>query len=146
MMEGKEAPDFSLVASNGNNIRLVALRPSWVLLVFYPVNGSPTCNRQLDDLSAAGEDLFRRGIRVFGVNTASAEKQKAYCERRQLTFPILSDPGGKVAKLFCCKFRLFSLNRRTVVLVNPEGQVSFYRRGTPSLSEILSAIPASSAA
>ena len=135
-MLGSSAPDFSLLASNGNNIRLSSLRPHWVILVFYPINNSPTCNRQLDELSAGGDELFRRGARIFGVNTASVEKQKAYCEKRQLTFPILSDPGGQVARQFRCRFGFFSLNRRTVVVIDPEGKIVFYRRGAPSLSEV----------
>lgn len=136
-MIGEAAPDFELTASNGNTIRLSSLRSSYVLLIFYPKNDSPTCNRQLDDMSISGEDFFRRGVRLFGVNTAKVEKQQAYCERRQLSFPILSDPGGVVARLYNCRSRLFPVNRRTVVLVDPQGKICFFERGAPSAERVL---------
>ena len=139
-MLGQVAPDFSLLASNGNTIRLSSLRPNYVLLIFYPHNDSPTCNRQLDDVSLKGEEFFRRGVRVFGVNTAKVEKQQAYCERRELTFPILSDPGGEVARQYQAKWPCFPLIRRTVVLIGPDGTILFYWRGTPSAESILSSI------
>ena len=139
-MIGNPAPDFSLTASNGNLIKLSALRPNFVLLVFYPKNGSPTCNRQLDDLSLCAEEFFRKGVRVFGVNTATVDKQQIYCERRELTFPILSDPGGEVAKSFGAKWAGLPVIRRTVLLVGPDGRMLYYSRGAPSAKSILSLV------
>ena len=140
-MQGQPAPDFTLMASNGKVITLAQLKPAFVVLVFYPANNTPTCNRQLDTFNVNLGRFLQLNTVVFGINTAKLEKQRAYCARRRLEFPILSDPGGGVAKRFhaYCGWWL-PINRRTVVVVDPEGQVCFHKRGLPTIEEIEAAI------
>lgn len=80
--------------------------------------------------------------RVFGVNTASVEKQKEYCLRRRLEFPILSDPGGKVARLYGATLFGLPLISRTVAVIDPTGIFIFHKRSNspPPNSEMLEAI------
>jgi thioredoxin-dependent peroxiredoxin len=134
------APDFSLEASIGQNVTLADLRGSFVILIFYPANDTPTCNRQLDEMSIGAEKLLHYNVRVFGVNTASAEKAKEFCLRRRLEFPILSDPGGRVARKYGAQMSWLAFNKRTVVGIDPNGTIVFYERGTPSPEHILQAI------
>ncbi len=139
-MLGKKAPDFSLESSNGLSVSLDQLRGSFVVLIFYPANDTPTCDRQLAEANLNLQEFLQSNARVFGVNTASTAKQKEYCQRKRLEFPILSDPGGRVARQFKAHTWWLPLNRRTVVVVNPQGNICFYKRGFPTAEEILSAI------
>lgn len=139
-MLNQPAPEFSLTASNGKQIHLRDLRRSFVLLVFYPLNDSPTCNCQLSQFSVNMPAFLEANTVVFGVNTAPVNRQREYCTRRQLEFPILSDPGGRVARTYRAQFRWLPFTRRTVVVVDPEGTICFYQRGTPSPEAILDLI------
>ncbi len=134
------APDFSLAASTGFDISLNDLRGSFVILIFYPANDTPTCTRQLDELSISAEILLEHNTRVFGVNTASAEKAKDFCIRRRLQFPILSDTGGRVARSYGAQMSWLPWNKRTVIVIDPQGKIIFYERGTPAPEKILQAI------
>jgi peroxiredoxin Q/BCP len=134
------APEFSLESSTGHSVTLADLPGMFVILIFYPANDTPTCNRQLDEFSISAEKLLEFNVRVFGVNTASAEKAKEFCLRRRLEFPILSDPGGRVARKYGAQMSWLAWNKRTVVVIDPAGKIIFYERGTPSPEHILQAI------
>ena len=134
------APNFSLMASSGKLITLRDLVGQFVVLIFYPVNDSPTCNKQLDDFNLNLDEYVNFGVRVFGVNTAPVDKQRRYCVKRKLDFPILSDPGGVVAKTYGAYRWFFPVNKRTLVVVDPKGLICLYERGIPSADRILAAI------
>lgn len=136
------APLFTLYASTGREIRLADLKNAYVVLIFYPSNDSPTCNQQLSETNIALQEYISVPAQVFGVNTAPPEKHKAYCTRRNLEFPILSDPSGQVAKAYKAKFPLLPIIRRTVVAIDPDGIIFFYRRGFPPKDMVLNALRA----
>jgi peroxiredoxin len=140
IMLNTQAPDFSLEASNGQWVNLQDLKGSFVVLIFYPLNDSPTCNRQLKDVELNIQEFLLANTRVFGVNTASVEKQRAYCTRKRLQFPILSDPGGKIAKKYKAHMLWMPFNLRTVVVIDPEGTICFYRRGVPDMNDVIETI------
>ena len=139
-MLNETAPDFALEATNGEQVKLSSLKGAFVVLVFYPANDTPTCNAQLAEMSLSAQELLARNALVFGVNTASASRSGDYCLRKRLSFPILSDPGGAVARQYKAFTGWIGLNRRTVVVVSPEGSICFYEKGKPPASKILAVI------
>ncbi len=134
------APDFTLQSSTGERISLSELAGDYVVLVFYPKNDTPVCNRQLTDFSDALADLNALGCRVFGINPASAQKHQDFCARKALHFPLLSDPGGEVAKLYKAYMGWLPINKRTVVVIDPSQKICFYERGTPRPEKIANLI------
>jgi peroxiredoxin Q/BCP len=139
-MLNQKAPDFSLEASNGQQISLKDLSGTFVVLIFYPLTDSPTCNKQLADAELNLQQFLAANAAVFGINTAPVEKQRAYCTRKRLSFPILSDPGGKVAKLYKAHMLWMPFNLRTVVVVDPTGNICYWKRGFPRADELIDAI------
>ena len=140
-MLNSKAPDFMLESSTGQKVRLSDFEGSFVVLVFYPANETPVCNLQLDEMNINLEQFLTHNARVFGVNTANADKAKTYCERRRLQFPILSDPGAKVAKQYGAQLKwLPMVIKRTVVAIDPKGEVCYYQHGKPDPQEVLEAI------
>jgi peroxiredoxin Q/BCP len=136
------APDFSLESTIGQPISNADLKGAFAVLIFYPANDTPTCNKQLSDADLELSSFMSVNARVFGINTAGIEKQKEYCVRRRISFPILSDPGGKVAKLYGAKLFGLPLIIRTVVVIDPNGSNVYHKRGNnpPPPAEILEAI------
>lgn len=139
MLETK-APEFSLAASTGQEISLADLAGSFVVLIFYPANDTPVCDRQLKEASLSMKEFLAANARVFGVNTAGVAKQRDYCTRKKLEYPILSDPGGRVARSYKATQGWLPFNKRTVVIVDPEGIICFYERGLPTAEQILESI------
>lgn len=46
----------------------------------------------------AFEELTEKKVTVFGVSTDSVEKQKEFVDKNKLTYSLIADPEGKVAK------------------------------------------------
>lgn len=135
-MLNSPAPEFALESSTGQSIRLQDMLGTFVVLIFYPMNDTPICNRQLGELSVRAGDLIEWNARIFGVNTAAADKHREYCARKQLNFPILSDPGGATAKKYNAWMGWLPIAKRTVVVIDPSGTICYYQRGAPAAQEI----------
>lgn len=78
------------------------------------------------------------GALVFGVNGNTAEAHRAYCDKFQFGFPLLSDEGLEVSKAY--KAEKGGGIKRTVVVIAPDGNVKYHKAGMPTDDEILAAL------
>ena len=97
---GDEAPDFALPAATGEAFRLSALRGRKVVLFFYPLNESPGCIAQVCGFRDAYEELVTAGAEVVGINNDTVASHRRFAEHRSLPFPLVSDPGNAVRRLY----------------------------------------------
>jgi peroxiredoxin Q/BCP len=140
---GQDAPDFALQDESGKDVRLNDYRgTSAVVLMFYPADETPGCTKQM---CAARDDYDKyqdAGIAVFGVNPANAARHQKFVAKHGLRTPLLVDEGAKVARAYDALMPIPVLNiiNRTVVGIDREGKVAFYKRGMPSTSEIIGAM------
>jgi peroxiredoxin Q/BCP len=116
--------------------------------MFYPADSTPGCTRQL---CAARDDYERyraAGVEVFGVNAGSEAAHRKFAEQHSLRTPLLLDDGARVARAYdaLMPIPLLSIINRTVVGIGRDGNVRFYRRGTPSTDSILAAMADDAAA
>ncbi len=97
---GDRAPDFSLLDSNGKQVKLSDFRGSEVALYFYPEDDTPGCTKEAcafrDDMAQFRE----KGVIVLGVSPDSAESHRKFAEKYSLPFQLLSDMGHKVAERY----------------------------------------------
>lgn len=97
------APDFELNDPSGKTFKLSeALKKGPVILAFYRGGWCPFCNKQLHDLQAHLDQFKKLGAELVAISPQSPEKTEWTETKNQLTFTVLSDPGGVVAK----KYRL----------------------------------------
>jgi peroxiredoxin Q/BCP len=135
---GAEAPPFRLAASDGSSVELAAvLRAGPALLLFYPGNDTPGCNRQLGTVREEIGRYRMAGVRPFGVNPATPEAHREYAERLELPFLLLSDPGLTVARRYHAVRPDAAEIDRTVYLVGRDGRVIFSARGAPGADIVL---------
>jgi peroxiredoxin Q/BCP len=137
-MIGQAAPEFALVANDGKIYALKDYSGRNVVLVFYPMNNTPGCNKQLSALRDDQDKFDRANVQIFGVNPAPTDAHQKFCNGFGFRFPILSDPELKVAKAYGAEKG--GGNRRTVVVVGPDGNVLFHRYGMPTDDDILDAL------
>jgi peroxiredoxin Q/BCP len=135
---GKPAPAFALKAGDGKTYRLEDCAGKPVVLIFYPVDNTPGCSKQLSALRDDQDKFDRAGAVIFGVNPAGEDSHRKFCDGFGFRFPLLSDPELRVAQAYGAARG--SYNRRTVVVIGPDGRIKFHRYGMPTDDEILEAL------
>jgi len=75
---------------------------------------------------------------VYGVNPAPASSHARFAEKLSLPFPLLVDPGGRIARVYRSGF--WRIVRRTVYVISPEGTIAAAWRGDPPVDALLRAL------
>ena len=97
---GEPAPDFTLVAHNGENLSLASLRGAKVLLWFFVEANTPGCTLEGRGFRDHQSYFDENNIRVVGVSFDSPEDNAAFARRHDFGFPLLSDANHAVAIAF----------------------------------------------
>ena len=123
---GSPAPDFTLRDETGAQVSLSDFRGRRVVLVFYPMAFSPTCTRELQDLTATAARYEAENAEVIGISVDSHWTLAAYKRDEQLSARLLADfhPKGEVARLYGAWFEPAGFASRTTVVVDGEGRVA----------------------
>src|SRR6266478_9706641 len=97
---GATIVDFTLPDTSGANHSLASLKgKNGAVLIFIAVQ-CPVSNAYNERMEKLAQDYKARGISVIGINannTENASVVKAHATEKHLTFPILKDPGNKIA-------------------------------------------------
>jgi peroxiredoxin Q/BCP len=106
------------------------------------MDNTPGCTAQLCRARDDAARYAETGVTVYGVNNGGAASHRRFIEEHGLTAPLLIDDNLQVATAYDAVISLGLLRfiNRTVVGVASDGKVVFYKRGTPSTDEILSAV------
>jgi thioredoxin-dependent peroxiredoxin len=135
---GSIAPDFSLVSEKGDTVHLAGFQGKKnVVLIFYPGDQTPGCTKQLCAIRDDYSQFEQKNAVVYGVNPAGKESHQKFIDKQHYQFSLLIDEGQKVAKLYGAKGLMV---KRTVVVIDKEGKIAYYKQGMPPNSEILAAI------
>jgi len=100
---GVEAPDFSLRDQNNQEVRLSNFRGRRnVLLVFYPLAFTGTCQGELCSVRDNIGDFVSDTVQVLTVSVDSPYSHKVWAEQEGYDFPLLADfwPHGAVAQAY----------------------------------------------
>lgn len=96
--EGEIAPEFTLPTGDGGSVSLHDYRGKQpVIVYFYPKDDTTGCTAEAcsfrDNLGA----LARQGVAVLGISPDSVTSHAKFAKKFNLTYPLLSDEGHKVA-------------------------------------------------
>jgi peroxiredoxin len=113
-LEGRSLPDLALAATSGGLLELRGLGSDGTAILFiYPMTGKPgeplppgwdliPGARGCTPQSCAFRDLHgefaERGVTVTGLSAQSPQDQLEFAERVHLPFPLVSDPGHRLAE------------------------------------------------
>jgi peroxiredoxin Q/BCP len=121
---GDKAPDFTLPSQTGDNVTLSQFfAKKNVVLYFYPKDESPGCTREACSFRDSYELFTDLGAEVIGVSADSVESHKAFAERHNLPFTLLSDVDNKVRKLYGVASTLGIIPGRVTFIIDKQGVV-----------------------
>jgi peroxiredoxin len=128
---GRPAPDYAAVTLDGDSVSLASLRGEAVLLNIW-ATWCPPCRKEMPDLQALHEEFGPRGLKVVGVSIDAAgsdEQVREFLDDYGITYPILRDPGERVATAFATQ------GVPVTVLIDPDGTVVWRRLGPVSMED-----------
>lgn len=99
------APDFALKTPEGETIRLSDLRGQPVLVNLW-ATWCPPCRAEMQTLETVYNDYKDQGFTVLAVNMTSQDDPELiipFVSERGLTYPILLDETGEVARAYQMK-------------------------------------------
>ncbi len=121
---GDQAPDFSLPSVQKKNIRLSEiLGHKIVVLYFYPGDFTSGCTVEscaFRDHYAGFKDL---GAEVYGISRDDLATHRAFTDAFSLPFDLLSDPDGKVHKLYGIGKRYAFFKNRVTFVIGSDGVI-----------------------
>ena len=121
---GDEAPDFELKSQNNENVALSQFRGKKnVVLYFYPKDESPGCTREACTFRDSYELFTDLGAEVIGVSADTVESHKAFAERHNLPFTLLSDLNNTVRKLYGATSTFGLIPGRVTFVIDKKGIV-----------------------
>lgn len=100
LTEGTPAPDFTLPASNGENVSLSDFKGRQVVLYFYPRDNTPGCTTQACSFRDHISTIEDKGAIVLGVSRDSLKSHQKFIEKFNLPFLLLSDENEEVCKRY----------------------------------------------
>ena len=135
VVEGEEAPNFTLKSDDGKDVSLSEYRGKKVVLYFYPKDGTPGCTNEAKAFRDAIKDFERENAVILGVSKDSVESHQKFKRKHELPFTLLSDPEGEVLTLYgvwkqkSMFGRTFMGIERTTFLLDEKGVVrKIYRK------------------
>jgi len=122
---GDPAPDFTLVDETGAKVQLSTLRGQNVLLVFYPLDFSPTCTKELQSIAAHKDKYAALKARVFGISVDSKWTHAAFKRDESLSATLLADfhPKGAVAQQYGVYMDGAGIAKRGTFVIDKDGIV-----------------------
>jgi peroxiredoxin Q/BCP len=127
------APDFDLGGVPMGAYHLADERGKVVVLAFYPGDFTPVCLRQLQHYETERQKMVATGATLWAISTDTLELHERMAKSYALSFPLLADPGGKVAAVYGVRSMLGSA-RRSIFVVDREGVIRYAHEDPLSLS------------
>ena len=121
---GDRVPYFTLSNEAGKEIAIKDHIGHPLVIYFYPKDDTPGCTREACSFRDHYEEFEEIGARIFGISSDSPESHKAFKEKYQLPYSLLSDSEKIVQKLFGVKKNFLGLiDGRVTYVVDRNGIV-----------------------
>jgi peroxiredoxin Q/BCP len=101
LQPGQPAPDFELSDQRSNTVRLSSLRGlSAVVLFFYPKDDTSGCTREACGFRDDYARFQNASAQIFGISSDSVDSHARFAAKFRLPYQLLSDPKGRIRKLY----------------------------------------------
>ena len=93
---GDKAPDFNLIADNGEKISLKDYKGKKVVLYFYPKDMTSGCTVEACDFRDNIKKIEKKNAVVIGVSPDDTKSHVKFKDKYELPFTLLSDESKKM--------------------------------------------------
>jgi len=123
---GDPAPEFELSDQDGQLHSLEDYRDQWVVLYFYPKDGTPGCTTEACEFRDNIFEFKKISVQILGVSLDDVESHKKFAENHGLPFPLLADVDGRVSDAYGVRTRRlgFHYAKRQTFVIDPEGNIA----------------------
>ena len=122
LAEGDLAPEFTLPDQDEADHTLSDYRGQKVLVYFYPKDDTPGCTKEACGLRDAYADYQAANIAILGISYDTPTSHRAFIDKHQLPFTLLSDAKKQVAELYGTK-GIYPLAMRRSFLIDEDGRI-----------------------
>ena len=121
---GERAPEFELRDQNGAFVQLTGLRKRGpVVIFFYPKDDTSGCTKEACRFRDDFARFRQTGAQIVGISSDSAESHQRFAAKYALPYTLLSDPGGRVRKLYGAASFFGLMPGRATFVIDREGIV-----------------------
>jgi peroxiredoxin len=114
---GTNAPEFVLKDHNGKPVSSAELLNQGRLVIcFFRGRWCPFCVGQLEAMNLIAPQIKQVGVALVAISPQTVQQSFFMADQHKLRFPVLSDPGNRVARQFGLVYRV------------PDYQQAVYRR------------------
>jgi thioredoxin-dependent peroxiredoxin len=142
---GQVAPDFTLPSQDGSKISLHDFRGKWVVLYFYPKDGTSGCTLEAHNFQRDIAKYQQLNAEIVGVSVDSADSHKDFCAKQGLHFKLLADTDKRVSQAYDSLMMIIHYSSRNTFLISPEGKIAKIWTGVSPANhsdEVLAALTA----
>ncbi|KAK3582482.1 hypothetical protein CHS0354_024029 [Potamilus streckersoni] len=141
LKEGDKAPGFNLKNHKNEYVSLESLKSKYVVLFFYPKDGTPGCTVEACSFRDSLEKLTEKDVKVIGISVDGVESHSEFHKNQKLNYMILSDADKSVSKKYGV-LNFLGFSNRTTFIVDNAGTgniIKIYKDVNPKthVSEIL---------
>lgn len=97
---GQQAPDFTALDQDDNQLSLTDLSGQWVVLYFYPKDDTPGCTVEAKDFTDLSQEFNQLKAKILGVSTDSGKSHCRFINKHNLSITLLSDQEHHLAELY----------------------------------------------
>jgi mycoredoxin-dependent peroxiredoxin len=144
---GTAAPDFTLKDQSQKEVKLSDFKGKKnVVLVFYPLDWSPTCTNEHACFVNDMRSFDQLDAEVLGVSVDSTWSHKAYADKMGIKYSLLADfhPKGAMSEKYGVYMADKGITGRAIAIVNKQGKVAWFKNYdipvVPDLKEVASAL------
>ena len=124
MRQGDVVEDFEALDQDGKPVRLSRLLETGpIVLFFYPKAMTPGCTAESCHFRDVAADFAAAGAQRVGISADDVARQKAFDEKHDLGYPLLSDPDRAIARQFGVKRLGFLPSKRATFVIDTDARV-----------------------
>ena len=97
---GDKAPDFSMPADGGGNVKLSDFKGRKLVLYFYPKDDTPGCTTESCDFRDNIKSFEKLNAQIIGISKDSVKSHDKFKAKYDLNFPLASDENSDVCERY----------------------------------------------
>ena len=128
---GDKAPDFELVDTELKPRKLDEFKGKKIVLSFFVAASSPVCETELCTFRDSWKEIQDLGAQVIAISNDGPFANKAFAEKHNFNFPVLSDYKSKTIRDYdvlmpdLLHVKDYNAAKRSVFIINEDGKIGY---------------------